>query len=168
MLRIRRPDVGWMQNVSLDIILPAAYIPGDMALLPIWITSGSCFALIHPGTNDSILLTYLGNSVDDASAVDVSRISIPGLFHLVLAEAGEPIESFLISGENAIATSYESSVGERCALPGLTLFPLFFPCTKSAMIYCCFWMETVLFGWQVTDDSLKSLYKYVKKKLRCQ
>ncbi|KYN33269.1 hypothetical protein ALC56_12418 [Trachymyrmex septentrionalis] len=23
-----------------------------MALLPIWITSGSCFALIHPGTND--------------------------------------------------------------------------------------------------------------------
>ncbi|KYN01553.1 hypothetical protein ALC62_07735 [Cyphomyrmex costatus] len=23
-----------------------------MVLLPIWITSGSCFALIHPGTND--------------------------------------------------------------------------------------------------------------------
>lgn len=52
MLRIRRPSVGWMQNVSLDIILPATYIPRDMALLPIWITSGSCFALIHPGTND--------------------------------------------------------------------------------------------------------------------
>lgn len=30
----------------------AAYISWDMALLPIWITSGSCFALIHSGTND--------------------------------------------------------------------------------------------------------------------
>lgn len=33
------------------LALPA-YISWDMALLPIWITSGSCFALIHSGTND--------------------------------------------------------------------------------------------------------------------
>lgn len=79
----------------------AAYISWDMALLPIWITSGSCFALIHPGTNDVPASPFrfpmsLGNPVDDL----VSRVSISGSFRLVFAQ--EPMESFLISDESAL------------------------------------------------------------------
>lgn len=102
-----------MQNVSLDIILPAAYIPGDMALLPIWITSGSCFALIHSSTNDVPLTPSCSRTSAIPSTIpapSTSRVYLSrGLFHLVLAKVREPIESFLISDENAIATSYESS-----------------------------------------------------------
>lgn len=101
--------------------------PGDMALLPIWITSGSCFALIHPGTND---VPPGAPSRSRSRAIpSTSRACIyPRVYFIsFLPEYREPIESFLISDENAIATSYESSQSAGgAALPGLTLFPLSF------------------------------------------
>lgn len=90
------------------------------------------------------------------SAVDVSRVSIPGLFHLVLAEVREPIESFLISDENAIGTSYESS---QSVHPSWTdfisaLFPLRKIFKDSLLL-----PKTVLLSWQVPDDTIKILFK---------
>lgn len=92
-----------MQNVSLNIILLAVCIPWDMALLPIWITSGSCFALIHPGTND--VPPSPSRSCPSAIPSTISsrpRVSIPGSFRLVFAQVREPMESFLISDESAL------------------------------------------------------------------
>lgn len=83
----------------------AAYISWDMALLPIWITSGSCFALIHSGTND--VPPSPSRSCPSAIPSTISprlaaRVSIPGSFRLVFAQIREPMESFLISDESAL------------------------------------------------------------------
>lgn len=81
----------------------AACISWDMALLLIWITSGFCFALIHPGTNDVPASPSRSCPSAIPSTISprlASRVSIPGSFRLVFAQ--EPIESFLISDESAL------------------------------------------------------------------
>lgn len=132
-----------MQNVSLNIILPATYIPWDMAPLLIWITSGSCFALIHPDTND--VPPSPSRSCPSAIHVDdsVSYVYLfPGSFRLVFAQVRKPMESFLISDESrSAAISYESSRGLflnrlyfRPVLPRRSFFFLL-PYARSAMIH---------------------------------
>lgn len=147
--------------------------PEDMALLlPIWITSGSCFALIYPGTND-VPLAIPSRSrpsqqfcpvVIDVVLVLVLRrrrltcIYIPSSFRLV-AEVREPMESFLISDENASATSHESSQpATREVYPSSTDFIsarsfYFFPLRKICDDSRLFLTETSLFKRQVISDT---------------
>lgn len=81
----------------------------DMALLSIWITSGSCFALIHPGTNDvppspsRSCFSAIPSTISSRLVSSRPRVSISGSFRLVFAQVREPMESFLISDENALS-----------------------------------------------------------------
>jgi len=149
MLRIRRPGVGWMQNVSLDIILPAAYIPGDMALLPIWITSGSCFALIHPGTNDVPPAPSRSRAPAILSTMPRRRRCFACIYLRFISSRCRSTRTdrkFLNIGWKRYSNLIRkfTVLGERRALPGPTLFPLFFPCARSAMIHCFWWKRCYL------------------------
>lgn len=125
MLRTRRPGVGWMQNVSLDIILPAAYPRGYGAaahpdnewflFCPHPSKALMTYRRLYPGSHPSAIPSTMPSAAAAAVSV-VSRVSISGSFRLVV-EVREPMESFLISDENATATplQYESSQSARAA-----------------------------------------------------
>jgi len=119
-----------MQNVSLDIILPAVYIPGDVALLPIWITSGSCFALIHAGTNDVPSAPSRSRAPAILSTMLRRRRCFACIYLRFISSRCRSTRTdrkFLNIGWKRYSNLIRkfTVLGERRALPGPTLFPLF-------------------------------------------
>lgn len=110
------------------------YISRDMALLPIWITSGSCFALIYPGTNDVPPALSRSRTLAIPSTMptsSTSRVYLSWVYFISFLRSTRTDRKFLNIGWKRYCNLIRKfTVGERRALPESTLFPLFFPCVR--------------------------------------